>query len=184
MRKYVFCLLLFGAGLMGWAQAEVAEFPQGVTEMVWSLRGLGPAQELRLVVEGLGEGKYRVTLTLAMEGAGTELSAFGFLGAPLWIQAAGSQVDLSVLRVIVNRRTALAVGEHYALPGGEFFVREKKEIAGVVCLVGEFRPAEQKNIVIELGMSLTAPVYLFPLLRVQEGGRVTFEMVLTEYRRP
>jgi len=27
-------------------------------------------------------------------------------------------------------------------------------------------------------------VYLLPLLRVNQGGRVTFEMVLTKYQRP
>ncbi len=184
LRAFSLCLLVLGLGTVALGQAEITDFPGGLTEMVWNLRGVGPAQELRLQVEGLADGKYRVTMSLSLEGTGTELSALGFFGAPLWIQAAGTQLDLSTLNVLIRRREVLNVGESYALPGGEFFVREKKEIAGVPCLVGEFRPAEKTETVIELGLSLADPVYLFPLLRVQERGRVTFEIVLVEYHRP
>ncbi len=184
MRLRMVGLLLCGLGVMALAQAEISDFPLGVTEMAWSLRGAGPAQELRLTVEGLPEGRYRATLALSLEGTGAELSLLGFFGAPLLIQSAGTQVDLSALNVLIRRREALVVGERYALPGGEFFVREKAEIAGVVCLLGEFRPAERPEAVIEVGFSLSAPVYLLPLLRVREGGRVTFEMVLSVYRKP
>lgn len=184
MRTRVSAILLLGFGLMAAAQADISEFPLGVTEMVWELRGAGPAQELRLQVEGLAEGRYRVTLRLSFEGLGTELSMLGFLGAPLLIQGTVAQIDLSALNVLIRRREVLNVGETYALPGGAFFVREKGEIAGVVCLVGEFRPAERSDTVIEVGFSLSAPVYWLPLLRVQERGRVTFEMILSEYHRP
>lgn len=183
MKKFLWAFLV-GFGLLGFAQAEITDFPLGVTEMVWSLRGLGPAQELSLAVEGLPDGNYRVTLSLSLEGKGTELSMLGFLGAPLSIAAMGGQIDLSTLNVIIRRREVLNVGEKYALPGGEFYVREKAEIAGVLCLVGEFRPADRPDTVIEVGVSLAAPVYFLPLLRVNQGGRVTFEMVLTKYQRP
>ncbi len=182
MRKFLYALFV-GFGVLGLAQAEITDFPAGLTEMVWSLRGLGPAQELRLAVEGLPEGMYRVTLSVSLEGAGPELSMLGFLGAPLSITAMGSQIDLSALSVLIRRREVLNVGERYALPGGEFYAREKGEIAGVLCLIGEFRPADRPDTVIEVGLSLSDPVYLLPLLRVKQGGRITFEMVLTKYQR-
>jgi len=184
MRKLLCSLILLGVGVLGLAQAEISDFPLGKTEMVWSSRGVGPAQELRLLVEGLGEGKYRVTLGLSLEGSGTELSALGFFGAPLLVQSMGTQIDLSALLVIIRRKEILNVGETYALPGGSFYVREKGDVAGVTCLVGEFRPAERPETVIEVGLSLKDPVYFLPLLRVRERGRTTFEMVLVEYRRP
>ena len=184
MRKLLLGLILLAFSVLGLAQAEISDFPIGVTEMVWSLRGVGPAQELRLLVEGLGEGRYRVTLGLSLEGSGAELSALGFLGAPLLVQAMGTQVDLSALLVIIRRREILNVGETYAIPGGSFYVREKGDVAGVTCLIGEFRPAERTDTVIEVGLSLKDPVYFLPLLRVRERGRITFEMVLVEYRKP
>lgn len=184
MRKLLCSLILLGVGVLGLAQAEISDFPLGKTEMVWSLRGVGPAQELRLLVEGLGEGKYRVTLGLSLEGSGAELSALGFFGAPLLVQSMGTQIDLSALLVIIRRKEILNVGETYALPGGSFYVREKGDVAGVTCLVGEFRPAERPETVIEVGLSLKDPVYFLPLLRVRERERTTFEMVLVEYRRP
>jgi len=184
MRKLLLVLILLAFSVLGLAQAEISDFPIGVTEMVWSLRGVGPAQELRLLVEGLGEGRYRVTLGLSLEGSGAELSALGFLGAPLLVQAMGTQVDLSALLVIIRRREILNVGETYAIPGGSFYVREKGDVAGVTCLIGEFRPAERTGTVIEVGLSLKDPVYFLPLLRVRERGRITFEMVLVEYRKP
>ncbi len=182
-------ILVLGAlglfGLFGWAQAEVQDFPVGKTEMVWTLAGLGPAQELRLIVEGLPEGRFRVSMGLSLEGTAAELSALGFFGAPLLVQAMGTQtVDLSALSVLIRRREALRVGERYALPGGEFFVREQGDIAGVTCLLGEFRPADRADTLIEVAFSLSDPVYFLPLLRVRERGRTTFEMVLVAYRRP
>jgi hypothetical protein len=184
MRGFLLCALLLGLGALGFSQAEISDFPWGRTEMVWSLRGAGPAQELRLVVEGLPDGKYRVRLAVSLEGTGPELSMLGFFGAPLLVQAMGTQIDLSSLHVLIRRRAALAVGERYALPGGEFYARERAEIAGVTCLMGEFRSADRPEAVVEVGLSLSDPVYFLPLLRVRERGRVTFEMVLTEYRRP
>ncbi|MFN3346819.1 MAG: hypothetical protein ACK42E_03290 [Candidatus Bipolaricaulaceae bacterium] len=182
IRAFVLVGLL---GALAWAQAEVQNFPPGKTEMVWALAGLGPAQELRLAVEGLPEGRFRVSLGLSLEGTAAELSVLGFFGAPLLVQAMGSQpLDLSALSVLIRRREALVLGERYALPGGEFFVRERGEIAGVVCLLGEFRPADQPGTTIEVAFSLSDPVYFLPLLRVRERGRTTFEMVLVEYRRP
>ncbi|MCS7239907.1 MAG: hypothetical protein NZ651_01475 [Candidatus Bipolaricaulota bacterium] len=177
-------ILVIGLSMLAVAQADILDFPVGLTEMVWTLRGVGAAQELRLSVEGLPDGRYRVTLGLRLEGTGSELSALGFFGAPLLVQAMGTQIDLSSLSVLIRRREMLTVGERYALPGGEFYAREKAEIAGVPCLVGEFRPQDRTDTVIEVGFSLGAPVYLLPLLRVQDKGRTTFEMILTEYRRP
>lgn len=172
-------------GLLCWAQAEVKDFPVGRTEMVWALTGVGPAQELRLSVEGRPEGRFLVSMGLNLEGTAAELSVLGFFGAPLLVQAMGSQtLDLSALSVLIRRREALSVGERYALPGGEFLAREKREISGVVCLVGEFRPADRLETVIEVAFSLSDPVYFLPLLRVRERGRTTFEMILVEYRRP
>lgn len=183
MRK-ILAILIVGVGLLGWAQAEITDFPVGTTEMVWALRGLGPAQELRLSVEGFPDGQYAVTMSVSLKGTGAELSVLGFLGAPLFVTAMGSQIDLSALNVLIRRREILNVGERYALPGGEFFVREKAEIAGVLCLIGDFRPADQPDTSIEVAVSLSDPVYLLPLLRVRKGEKVTFEMVLTQYKRP
>ncbi|MEN3010064.1 MAG: hypothetical protein ABDI20_03650 [Candidatus Bipolaricaulaceae bacterium] len=185
MRRVLVLAVLGVFGVLGLAQAELRDFPPGRTEMVWALVGLGPAQELRLSVEGLPEGRFRVHMALSLEGTAAELAVLGFLGAPLLVQAMGNPtLDLSALSVLIRRREALAVGERYALPGGEFLVRERGEIAGIPCLLGEFRPADRPETLIEVGFSLRDPVYLLPLLRVRERGRITWEMVLVEYRRP
>lgn len=185
MRKPFILALLLALGVLGWAQAEFTDFPVGRTEMVWTLRGFGPAQGLHLVVEKSADGLLRVQMSLSLEGTAEQLAGLGFFGAPLLIQAMGSEtLDLSALSVLVRRREALEVGERYALPGGEFLARQKGEIAGVLCLIGEFRPAGRPETVIEVGLSLSDPVYLLPLLRVREGEKIAFEMLLVEYSRP
>jgi hypothetical protein len=70
MRKFFLGVAILAFSFLGLAQAEISAFPLGLTEMVWSLRGLGPAQELRLTVEGLSEGKYRVVLSVSLEERG------------------------------------------------------------------------------------------------------------------
>ncbi len=135
-------------------------------------------------MEGKPGGLYRIELGVTAEGTPAELGTLGFLGSALFVQASGVQVDLSSLLVLSRRRETLRVGESYVLPGGAFLARERAPIAGVECLVGEFRPADRVGTVIEIGFALRDPVYFLPLMRVHEGDRVTFEMVLTAYSRP
>lgn len=185
MIKRAFFLVLFAYGAMGLAQVALTEFPLGRTEMGWTLTDeSGQVQELRLTVEVLAKGEYLVELGLTMRGTAAQLESLGFLGAPLFIQAMGTQIDLSSLLVLMSRRRALAIGETYTLPGGTFRVKEKVLIAGVECLVGDYRFAERTDFLIEVGMSLSDPVYFLPLLRVRQGDKVSFEMILSRYQRP
>ncbi len=184
-RWIVFALVLAWGGL-ALAQSTLTDFPLGVTSMTWTVRGTGsaPPQELTLRVEVKPDDLYRIELLVAAEGTAADLGTLGFLGSALFVQASGAMIDLSALQVLIRRRDALRVGEQYALPGGTFTVRTRTEIAGVACLVGEFRAVDRPNTVTEIGFALADPVYFLPLMRVRDGDRVTFEMVLTAYRRP
>lgn len=169
---------------MGQTQAELQDFPLGVTTMTWELRGeemLRP-QVLRLVVDREGD-LFHVGLIVEMEGTAAELGTLGFLGSTALIQAMGASVDLSAISTLLRRREMLEIGEEYVLPGGvRLYVRERAAVAGVECLIGEYWTAGQE--LVEIALSLSDPVYFMPLLRVTAAGRVTFEMVLVEYSRP
>lgn len=180
-------LILSGlmVGLLALAQADLADFPQGTTYMVWQLSGadLGSPQTLRLEVTGLEDGRYRVVLSVEAEGTPEELGMLGFLGSAAFVQSTGTDVDLAALLTLINRREQLEEGEGYALPGGIIFlVRETAEIAGVTCLLGEYQSGAGRRV--ELGLALSDPVYFLPLLRVWEGEELAFEMLLGEYGRP
>jgi len=185
-RVFAFIMLCLGIWTVGWAQAELSEFPVGITTMTWTLRGKGlpAAQTLSLAVEGLPEGRYRVRLSVEAEGLPGELGVLGFLGSAVYIQAAGANLDLSALMTLIRRRQLLKVGEEYALPGGMFRVKEKTDIAGVSCLVGVYTQADAPSSPVELGLALSDPVYFLPLLRAYDEEEIVFEMVLTEYTRP
>ncbi|MBC7098591.1 hypothetical protein H5T52_05675 [Candidatus Bipolaricaulota bacterium] len=172
---------------VGWAQAELADFPEGITTMTWRLKGkdLPAAQSLSLAVEGLPEGRYRVRLSVEAEGFPDELGMLGFLGSAFYIQSAGAGLDLGALMTLIRRRELLKVGEEYALPGGILFrALEKIRVAGVDCLLGQYTQAGSEGSRVELGLALSDPVYLVPWLRVYEGEEIAFEMVLIEYKRP
>lgn len=185
IRVVIFAIaLLAPVGTMGQTQAELQDFPLGVTTMTWELRGeemLRP-QVLRLVVDREGD-LFHVGLIVEMEGTAAELGTLGFLGSTAFIQAMGANVDLSAISTLLRRREMLEIGEEYVLPGGvRLYVRERAAVAGVECLIGEYRTAGQE--LVEIALSLSDPVYFMPLLRVTTAGRVTFEMVLVEYSRP
>lgn len=186
MTKLVSLVLALVWGGLAFAQSALADFPLGVTAMTWTTRSTGsaPPQELTLTVEGKPGNLYRIELLVAAEGTATDLGTLGFLGSALFIQASGAMIDLSALQVLTRRRDTLKVGEQYALPGGTFHARARTEIAGVACLVGEYQAVDRPNVVTEIGFALADPVYFLPLMRVRDGGKVTFEMVLTAYRRP
>ncbi len=186
MSKWIACALVVAAAGLSLGQGSLEDFPVGVTSMTWRVTSgsLSSPQELSLRVEGKPGGLYRIELGVAAEGTAAELGTLGFLGSALFVQASGAQVDLSSLLVLSRRRETLRVGESYVLPGGTFLARERAPIAGVECLHGEFRPADRSGTVIEIGFALSDPVYFLPLMRVREGDRITFEMVLTAYKRP
>jgi len=186
-RVLIFLFLWLGMGAVGCAQAELSEFPDGVTTMTWRLQGkaLPAAQTLSLVIEGLPEGRYRVRLAVEAEGLPDELGMLGFLGSAVYIQSAGANLDLAALMTLIRRRDILKVGEEYALPGGVLFrVKGKAAIAGVSCLIGQYTLPSVPSSRVELGLALSDPIYFLPLLRTYEGEEVVFEMVLTEYTRP
>lgn len=185
MRKVVFVLSGLIVGLLALAQADLADFPQGTTYMVWQLSGadLGSPQTLRLEVSGLEDGRYHVLLSVEAEGTPEELGMLGFLGSAAFVQSGGTDVDLAALLTLIKRREQLEVGEEYALPGGIIFLtRETAEIAGVNCLLGKYETEGGRRV--ELGLALSDPVYFLPLLRVWEGEELAFEMLLSEYGRP
>ena len=185
MRKVVFVLSGLIVGSLALAQADLADFPQGTTYMVWQLSGadLGSPQTLRLEVSGLEDGRYHVLLSVEAEGTPGELGMLGFLGSAAFVQSGGTDVDLAALLTLIKRREQLEVGEEYALPGGIIFLaRETAEIAGVNCLLGEYETEGGRRV--ELGLALSDPVYFLPLLRVWEGEELAFEMLLSEYGRP
>jgi len=179
-------MLVFVWGGLALAQSTLTDFPLGITSMTWTTRGTGsaPPQELTLRVEGKPDNLYRIELLVAAEGTATDLGTLGFLGSALFVQASGAMIDLSALQVLIRRRDTLKVGEQYALPGGTFHAQAQTDISGVACLVGEYQAVDRPNTVTEIGFALTDPVYFLPLMRVWDGGKVTFEMVLTAYRRP
>ncbi|MCX7751061.1 MAG: hypothetical protein N2320_05970 [Candidatus Bipolaricaulota bacterium] len=185
MAKWIAWALVL-AGVVALGQGALEDFPLGVTAMTWRVKssGLAAPQELSLRIEGKAGGQYRIELGVTAEGTAAELGTLGFLGSALFVQASGVQVDLSSLLVLARRRETLKVGESYVLPGGTFLAREKAPLAGVQCLLGEFRPADRAGTVIEIGFALSNPVYFLPLMRVREGDRITFEMVLIAYQRP
>lgn len=186
MARWIACVLVVAGVGVALGQGALEDFPLGVTAMTWRVTSvnLSSPQDLSLRVEGKPGGQYRIELGLTAEGTAAELGTLGFLGSALFIQASGVQVDLSSLLVLSRRRDTLRVGESYVLPGGTFLARAKAPLAGVECLLGEFRPADRAGTVIEIGFALRDPVYFLPLMRVREGDRTTFEMVLTAYKRP
>jgi len=184
---FVAFIFLLAGVVFGLAQAELEEFPPGATLMVWTLSGseLATPQTLRLSVEGLPNGRFRVQLSIEAEGAPDELGMLGFLGSAVYVQSAGANLDLAALLTLIRRRDLLQVGEEYALPGGILFrVQRTEDIAGVTCLVGEYTPPDAPTTRVELGFALSDPVYFLPRLRVVKGEEVTFEMELVEYSRP
>ncbi|RLE30052.1 hypothetical protein DRJ54_03510 [Candidatus Acetothermia bacterium] len=181
----ILSLLAFSLGGLALAQADLSDFPSGTTYMAWRLSGgdLPSPQTLRLEVTGLEDGRYRVLLSVEAEGTPEELGMLGFLGSAAFVQSSGADVDFAALLTLIKRREKLEVGKEYALPGGVIFqVQEETEIAGVTCLIGDYRTEDGHRV--ELGLALSDPVYFVPLLKVYEEGGVSFEMLLTEYRRP
>ncbi len=176
------CALL-SAGVV--AQVDLKEFPAGTTEMTWQLSGrdVPPNQTLYLSVIRVDD-EFAVELRVSARGAAEELGLLGFLGSALGVQAPGTDVDLSVLSMVMRRRDVLRVGEDYQLPGGYVFrIREEAEIAGVLCLIGEFGVAGGETRT-ELGIAVDDPVYFMPLLRITRRGELQMEMELIEYVRP
>lgn len=186
MKRWLACAFILCWVGTALAQGSLEDFPLGPTSMTWRIlsRDLSSPQELTLRVEASPAGQYRIELTLAAAGTAAELGTLGFLGSALFVQASGAQVDLSSLLVLSRRRESLQVGQSYVVPGGTFLVREQTTIAGVLSLLGEFRPADRTSAVIEIGFALSDPVYFLPLMRVREDATVTFEMVLVAYSRP
>ncbi len=187
MKKAIGVMLLACALLatVAVAQVDLEEFPSGTTEMTWRLAGkdVPPDQNLYLAVTR-EDDEFAVEMRVSARGAADELGLLGFLGSALGVQAPGTDLDLSVLSTVMRRRDVLGVGEDYQLPGGYVFrIREETEVAGVLCLIGEFGVAggETKT---ELGIAVDEPVYFLPLLRMTRRGELQFEMELIAYVRP
>ncbi len=186
MKKLLWFWALVVYTSLAWAQASLSDFPLGLTVMKWTARGAEGTlpQELIFAVEVKPDGIYRTELTVRSEGTAAELGAFGFLGSALFVQAFGTTVDLGALQVLIRRKEALTPGERYSLPGGTFQALRREEIAGVLCLVGEYRSADRPNTVVELAFALQDPVFFLPLVRVVDSGKLAFEMQLVSYTRP
>lgn len=187
LRRTVLLFLVLGPAFAALAQAELSQFPPGVTRMSWSLSGsdVPTPQTLSLVIEGLGEDRFRISMTLEAEGKAEELTTVGFLGSTLALHTAGGSIDLEALLTLIRRREQLEVGEEYLLPGGGVFLAQgREEIAGVTCLIGTYSTPQDPDTVVELGLALSHPVYFLPLLRVTTSGEVTFQFLLTEYQTP
>ncbi|MFO8033863.1 MAG: hypothetical protein R6U88_01710, partial [Candidatus Bipolaricaulota bacterium] len=148
----VFAILVLSLplwGSCGWAQVELDEFPSGTTVMTWRLAGedIPPEQTMTLRVTREAD-EFGVQLEVAARGTAEELGLLSFLGLALGIQVPGTEVALSVVSTDLLRPDILEVGEDYQLPGGRVFrVREQVEVAGVLCVVGEYREPDGVEVV-------------------------------------
>jgi hypothetical protein len=175
----------WGGGAL--AQAELDQFPPGLTLMTWTLSGLDvpTPQTLSLEIEGLPGDRYHIKMTMEAEGQAEELGTLGFLGSGWTLHTAGGSINLEALLTLIRRRHQLEVGKEYLLPGGGVFVAQRREeIAGVECLIGTYTTPEEPDTVVELGLALSHPVYFLPLLRVITAGEVTLQLLLVDYQAP
>jgi hypothetical protein len=182
-------LVLTVAVSSAFAQADLDTFPIGTTKMVYNIRteDMGQAQALELSVTAFAGGTF--TVRMVTEGTGTkdEMEAFGFIfGATRVSSGSGQDVSYSSLQALMDQRSRLQEGQEYLLPGGGSFTNiAGVTVAGVWCLQGSLVDPDAPNTRTTVAFALSHPVYISPLIRVEElrnGQWVeVFSLELVEY---
>jgi hypothetical protein len=157
--------------------------------MVYNIRteDMGQAQALDLSVTAFASGTF--TVRMVTEGTGTkdEMEAFGFIfGATRVSSGSGQDVSYSSLQALMDQRSRLQEGQEYLLPGGGSFTNiAGVTVAGVWCLQGSLVDPDAPNTRTTVAFALSHPVYISPLIRVEElrsGQWVeVFSLELVEY---
>ena len=176
---------LAGAGIVAYAQSDLDTFPIGTTQMVYLIttEDMEQPQTLGLTVTAKGEDDYTISMKIEASGTADQLAGFGFLftGAQM-SYAGGENVSYSPLQALIEQRSHLQPGNDYILPGGGSFEKiTSVEIAGVKCLQGLFVDPGKVDTKMTIAFSISEPVYMFPLVRVEENGNVTLQMELIQY---
>ncbi len=182
-------LTVCGLAVSAFAQADLDAFPIGTTKMVYNIRSedMGQAQPLELSVVSQGNGLYTVKMSTEATGTKDQLAAFGFIFGATHVSAgSGQNVSYSSLQALMDQRSRLQEGQQYLLPGGGSFANiAGVTMAGVWCLQGTLVDPSEPNTRTTVAFALSAPVYISPLIRVEElrsGQWVeTFSLVLVEY---
>jgi len=175
-------------GFSLYGQTELSDFPLGTTTMSYKIQTdeLTDPQLLTLTVTGLPDGRYRIRMTAESTGTPDQLSLFGFLFGMTTVRSGGTNIDFTPIAALLSHREALSAGEDYILPGGGTFHAEKNtDIAGIPCLVGAYTDPDHPNTRITLAFSLEKPVFISPLIKVEEkragDWASTFVLQLTAY---
>lgn len=169
-------------------QADLSVFPVGTTKMVYQMRteDMRRSMPLEFTVTVHGDGTY--TVRMVTEGTGTEdeLGSFGFIGGMTSVSSSGHDVSYTSLEALMDQRSRLQEGQEYLLPGGGSFASiTGATIAGVWCLQGTLVDPDQTDTRTTVAFALSKPVYISPLIRVEElrdGQWVeVFSLELVEY---
>jgi len=184
----VFCLILVLSGGVGFAQSEVKDFPVGTTTMVYELKteDVAAPETITLTVVGLGDGTYRLTLTLDASGTPDELKVFGLLFGMTQTATGGTSLSFDPLAALIEHPERLSAGDEYQLAGGATFTGTALvTIATLPCLQGSYVNPKQSDVRITIALSLLRPVFISPYMRQEElrdGQWVeTFSLKLVEY---
>ncbi len=163
-------IALFGLSALG--QADLGAFPIGTTKMVYSIWTEDVAQPQPLELTVTAHAGETFTVRMVTEGTGTEdeLEAFGFIfGATRVSSGSGDEVSYSSLQALMDQRSRLQEGQEYLLPGGGSFTDiVGATIAGVWCLQGALVNPDEPDIRTTVAFALSHPVYISPLIRVEE----------------
>lgn len=181
---------LVGIGVSSYAQSDLDTFPIGKTEMVYQIttEDMESPQVLGFTIVSHGSDSYTLSMNIEASGTADQLAGFGFLftGAQM-SYAGGENVSYSPLQALMEQRSHLQAGNDYILPGGGSFKDITLEaIAGVQCLQGSFVDPSREDARTTMAFSISDPVYMFPLVRVEElrDGQwvTTLQMELTIYK--
>lgn len=182
-------LILMAVGVTAAAQADLSAFPVGTTKMVYSIvtEDMNEPETLTITVVSRGEDQYTLGMNIEASGTADQLGGFGFLTVGSSLSYGGGQdVSYSALQALIDQRSHLQAGGDYILAGGGSFKDiTSVEIAGIQCLQGSFIDPKNEDAKTTMAFSLTSPVYVFPLIRVEEvrSGEwvTTLKMELTDY---
>jgi hypothetical protein len=187
--RLIFVLAIVATNIAVLAQSDLNSFPIGNTKMEYQIttEEMQNPQWLRLSIISRGDDDYTMSMNIEATGTADQLAGFGFLftGAQM-SYAGGESVTYSPLQALIEQRSHLSLNNDYILPGGgEFKDISNTEIAGVSCLQGVFVNPSEPNIKTTIAFGISEPMYMFPLVQVEElrdGTWITsLKMELIEY---
>ena len=183
---FLIVMLVIAGGT--YAQTALTDFPVGTTTMAYRITTdkLTTPQTLILEVTGLGNGRYHLKMITEATGTPDELGVFGFLFGATSVSSGMANVDFGPISALLAHRADLTAGEDYILPGGGTFHAGKDEnIGGIPCLSGVYTDPAHPNTHTTLAFSLQKPVFVSPLIKVEEKHAdtwlTTFLLELTAY---